>query len=72
MVQRLEVIPLGVDTTLFNMHDSRAITLSGSPVLLHVASLYPVKDQATLIRALPAVLKQFPDLDFGHFVIIVK
>ncbi len=51
--ERLHPLPLGVDTRLFHPDDGspRSITLSGSPSLLHVASLVPVKDQATLLRA---------------------
>ncbi|MCP4168087.1 MAG: glycosyltransferase family 4 protein [Chloroflexi bacterium] len=51
------------------MHDRGAIALPGSPTLLHVASLYPVKDQATLIRTLPLILKQFPD---AHLHVVGK
>lgn len=44
-----EVVPFGVDTTLFGVRESPA---DGSPFrLLHVASLNPVKDQGTLLQA---------------------
>ena len=45
-----QTIPLGVDTSLFT---ERLAVPPGSPFrLLHVASLNPVKDQATLLRAI--------------------
>src|SRR4051794_31379565 len=44
-----DIIPLGVDTALFTLHEHPA---GGPPYrLLHVASLNPVKDQATLLQA---------------------
>ena len=44
-----DIIPLGVDTALFTMHERAA---GGPPYrLLHVASLNPVKDQDTLLQA---------------------
>lgn len=46
---RADIIPLGVDTSLFT---PRQGTSNPGPFrLLHVASLNPVKDQATLLRA---------------------
>jgi glycosyltransferase involved in cell wall biosynthesis len=51
---RPDIIPLGVDTRLFFEHRDSP---SAPPFrLLHVASLNPVKDQATLLRALQHVL----------------
>src|SRR4051812_34665533 len=44
-----EVLPLGVDTSLFSLRDSAH---NGPPFhLLHVASLNPVKGQGTLLQA---------------------
>jgi len=44
-----EIVPLGVDTTLFTVRERPA---DGPPFrLLHVASLNPVKDQGTLLQA---------------------
>ena len=54
--------PLGVETARFHAGGTRdeergrarrdgRITLDGDPALLHVGSLVPVKDQATLLRA---------------------
>ncbi len=46
--ERIHVAPLGVDAARFTPGDT-----SGKPArLLHVGSLIPVKDQATLLRAL--------------------
>jgi glycosyltransferase involved in cell wall biosynthesis len=50
---RLRIAPLGVDTALFHPDTRSASPASatGEISLLHVASLSPVKDQATLLRA---------------------
>ena len=59
---RLWRLPLGVDTDLFNSSDSGGppMHLAGAPCILHVASLVPVKDQATLFRALTRVVAAMP------------
>lgn len=60
---RLLPIPIGVDTRLFypaaRSIDSTPL-VEGEMKLMHVASLVPVKDQATLLRALPRVVEQVP------------
>ena len=48
--RRLLRLPLGVDTALFQPDPAAAA--STAPRLIHVASLTPVKDQATLLRAM--------------------
>src|SRR5262245_57768601 len=49
---RLRTAPLGVDTALFHPDTESASPASSEEIkLLHVASLSPVKDQATLLRA---------------------
>jgi glycosyltransferase involved in cell wall biosynthesis len=51
---RFSVWPLGVETRRFHprvAQDGRGPTLDGRPALLHVATLIPVKGQATLLRA---------------------
>jgi glycosyltransferase involved in cell wall biosynthesis len=54
------VIPIGVDTTLFSR---RTAAPSGPPYrLLHVASLNPVKDQQTLLRAFSELRRQALDV----------
>jgi len=60
---RLHRLPLGVDTNLFHPDrgEPRALTLSGAPSILHVASLVPVKDQATLLQAFARVARALPD-----------
>lgn len=51
---KLRRLPLGVDTTLFSPPDQRA---GGPPYnILHVGSLAPVKDQATLLEAFAGVV----------------
>ncbi|OFV80083.1 MAG: hypothetical protein A2Y78_14890 [Acidobacteria bacterium RBG_13_68_16] len=59
---RLSRLPLGVDTNLFHPSDGggTAMHLAGAPCILHVASLVPVKDQETLLRALARVAAATP------------
>lgn len=53
---RLRVCPLGFEPMRFNSGvTSTSISLTGDPVLLHVASLIPVKDQRTLLAAFARV-----------------
>lgn len=58
-----EVIPLGVDTALFHPHADEAdeAQVNGHR-LVQVANLNPIKDQATLLRALATVRRTRPDL----------
>jgi glycosyltransferase involved in cell wall biosynthesis len=62
--ERLVTLPLGVDTALFTPQTLRAChkSRSSEPQLLHVASLLPVKDQATLLRAFALVVRELPDV----------
>jgi glycosyltransferase involved in cell wall biosynthesis len=53
---RLHVAPLGVDQSLFKPDGS-----SPSGRVVHVGTLTPVKDQATLLRAFSLVRRQHPD-----------
>lgn len=60
---RLELLPLGVDTRLFHPAPqpvNPTPLVKGERKLLHVASLVPVKDQATLLRALARVVPHVP------------
>lgn len=65
--------PLGVDTTRFAPGPPRAYD-PAAPRLLHAASLIPVKDQATLLRAFQQVAHAVPGVrldiagedPFGH------
>jgi glycosyltransferase involved in cell wall biosynthesis len=60
---RLLLMPLGVDTRLFHSGDRPANPTplaEGEIKLLHVASLVPVKDQATLLRALSRIVVRMP------------
>jgi glycosyltransferase involved in cell wall biosynthesis len=61
--ERRITLPLGVDTGLFTPQTLRVCRKpEGSrPQLLHVASLSPVKDQATLLRAFALVVQALPD-----------
>jgi glycosyltransferase involved in cell wall biosynthesis len=49
--EKLNVAPLGVDDALF-MPDGPRAPLAGEVAIVHAASLEPIKDQATLLRAL--------------------
>jgi glycosyltransferase involved in cell wall biosynthesis len=51
------VIPFGVDSQRFNRLDTAWRHNAGPRRLLHVASLNPVKDQTTLLRAFAQVLE---------------
>lgn len=60
---RLRLMPLGVDTEMFHPEPTPTNPTSlteGESKLLNVASLMPVKDQATLLRALSRVVDQAP------------
>jgi glycosyltransferase involved in cell wall biosynthesis len=50
-----EMLPIGVDLDRFRPGERVPGLLAGEPSLLHVASLVPVKDQATLLRAVARV-----------------
>ncbi|HSF19549.1 MAG TPA: glycosyltransferase [Vicinamibacteria bacterium] len=53
-------LPLGVDVERFSPGLPSDGLLAGSPKLLHVASLTPVKDQATLLRAFARTIPSLP------------
>ena len=64
---RLCKLTLGVETDLFSARYDEANNASatsplrhGHPKLLHVASLIPVKDQTTLLRAFSQLVADFP------------
>ncbi len=60
---RLQVLPLGVDTRLFYpvpQPPNPTPLVEGKHKLLNVASLVPVKDQATLLQALSRVVPWVP------------
>jgi glycosyltransferase involved in cell wall biosynthesis len=54
-------LPIGVDCDRFSPGEAVASLLGGETKLLHVASLVPVKDQATLLRAFAQVARALPD-----------
>ncbi len=58
--QRFHQLPLGVDVDRFKIDGPKG-SLEGSPALLNVASLTPVKDQRTLIEAFAGVGRRLPD-----------
>jgi glycosyltransferase involved in cell wall biosynthesis len=67
--ERWRLWPLGVDSERFRPGppSAPAFVLDGRPALLHVGSLVPVKDQATLLRAFVAARPRLPEARL-HFV----
>ena len=62
---RVAVLPLGVDTRLFTPPrpgdvSQDVVHLAGDIKLLHVASLAPIKDQVTLLRAVALAANRHP------------
>lgn len=55
------ILPIGVDLDRFSPGEGSPSLLAGTPRLLHVASLVPVKDQRTLLRAFAGVSRVLPD-----------
>ena len=56
-----ELLPIGVDLDRFSPGPAVPSLLKGGTKLLHVASLVPVKDHRTLIRAFAAVSRDVSD-----------
>lgn len=66
---RIELLPPGVDTALFHPDVSDAAVrarhgLVGNPVICCVSRLVPRKGQDQIIRALPEITKEFPEMRF--------
>ncbi|MFN8472668.1 MAG: glycosyltransferase [Anaerolineae bacterium] len=61
---RLVALTLGVNTEMFRAcrTDTPGVDLAGATKLLHVGSLVPVKDQATLLRAVARVRRDIPGI----------
>jgi glycosyltransferase involved in cell wall biosynthesis len=55
---RIELMPLGVDTSVFSMIGPRRAPRA---TILHIGSLEPVKDQVTLLRAFARLAARDPD-----------
>ncbi|MGH9332899.1 MAG: glycosyltransferase, partial [Vicinamibacteria bacterium] len=55
------ILPIGVDLNRFGPGEAVPSLLEGGTRLLHVASLVPVKDQRTLLRAFARVSRALPD-----------
>lgn len=55
------LLPMGVDVSRFHPGDPVPSLLMGETKLLHVASLVPVKDQSTLLRAFAEVARALPE-----------
>lgn len=56
----VERMPLPVDAATFIPGERRLLPDPAAPHLLHAASLIPVKDQGTLLRAFALVQRQYP------------
>ena len=61
-LERITVIPLGVDLQRFQPAALPALTHQNSPYLLHVGQAYPHKNLARLIQAFAVVAASEPDL----------
>lgn len=77
--KRIRLIPLGVD--LEEIDNARSITLEGSPTVLFVGRLEPIKGCHVLLRALPHVVSHYPSLRLyiigkgpleGHLKMLVR
>lgn len=54
------LLPIGVDLERFHPGERQDSLIDGAPRLLHVASLVPVKDQATLLEAFARIHRVLP------------
>jgi len=59
------LLPIGVDLSRFSPGDAVPSLLAGKTRLLHVASLVPVKDQRTLLKAFARVSRVVPDVSLN-------
>jgi D-inositol-3-phosphate glycosyltransferase len=63
---RIEIIPCGVDTSIFHPHDRRQarrrLGLSGGPILLFIGRLQPLKGIDTLLRSTHVVRRRHDNL----------
>jgi glycosyltransferase involved in cell wall biosynthesis len=63
---KIEVIPLGIDTRLFKPMDKaearRRLDLPPEqPILLFIGALLPVKGVEVVVKTMPEIVKRFPD-----------
>jgi phosphatidylinositol alpha-1,6-mannosyltransferase len=64
----IDIIPNGIDFNLLNNLSSRLeVELKGWPRLITIGHLSPRKGQHRVIRALPELLKKYPDIQY-HMV----
>lgn len=67
--KKIHIIYFGIDTLIFHP-DQKCETLklklgaSSSPLIISLRNFEPVYDVSTLIKAIPLVLKEFPDAKF--------
>ena len=62
----IDLWPLGVETARFHPQESREVPISGSPCLLSVASLVPVKGHESVLEALSRLLSGPQASTFSH------
>lgn len=63
--KKIKIIPNGIDLSAFPECDKRE--LKGNPVILTVGAVTPRKGQHRVIKALPAILKKYPE---AHYHIV--
>lgn len=64
----IDIIPNGIDyNILSSLNSSRKVELNGWPRLLTIGHLSPRKGQHRVIRALPELIKKYPDIQY-HMV----
>lgn len=64
--REVHVVPNGIDLSGFKETDE-TIELKGEPILLTVGNVTPRKGQHRVIKALPSILKRYPD---AHYHIV--
>ena len=60
----IQVIPNGIDLGAWRLDGSTSIPLKGKPVLTTVGRVSSRKGQLNVIKQLPELIKQFPDLHY--------
>jgi len=65
--ERIQVIPNGIEQTTARVNTSDSIELTGTPRLLTVGHVSPRKGQHRVIKAMPLLLQEWPELHY-HIV----
>jgi len=65
--KRIETIHFGVDVNKFKTKEDRHFSDSGIYDIVSTRKLYPIYDLETLVKAVPLVLREFPETYFHIF-----